>query len=535
MRRLATTLADLLPEAANRAADREAIRELGASITWAEAFDRAGRLGAALDDAGVGIGDTVGLLHRKSAEAFLAMHAVVGRGAIAVPIDPRASAAYGASVAANAGCRVLLTHDLCRTQAFDLAAAADIATVIGIAGPVHGEVTGGTRYLTADVVDAFDAPQPVTITPDQPAYLITTSGSTGRPKGICHSHASALAYVRFKLDAYDFGPDDRIADIAPNHFDISTQALWVTPAIGATNIVVNEQFQMLPASLAQLMADEWMTVWYGVPYLLTQLLERGNMAEHDLSHLRWVLFGGEPFPPRVLADVMRAIPSARFSNVYGPAEVNACTVHHLDGPPRGDDPIPIGGPVADTRVRLENGEIWVSGPTMMLGYWNRPDLDSQSIVDDGSRWYRTGDLAHHDQGGRLVFTGRVDHQVKIRGHRIELEAIESLLEDTPGVHNAVAAVVPGQGLGGRDQLIAGLVVGTDVEIDHDELRTRLGHLLPAYAVPAAFHPILSVPTTGSGKLDRRAIRGDLVTRHRGSGEGLRRGLGRGLGKGPEGR
>jgi len=239
------------------------------------------------------------------------------------------------------------------------------------------------------------------------------------------------------------------------------------------------------------------------------------------------------FPPQVLAALMARWPDTRFSNVYGPAEVNACTVHHLDGPPRGEEPIPVGGPVDTTEVRLvevdsetnatgaepatgQSGEIWVCARTMMAGYWERPDLDGRSIVTDpdGRRWYRTGDLGYRRPGGELVFTGRVDHQVKVRGHRIELEAIEAVLEDAPGVANAVAAVArPGDG---ADVIVAGLVAsaGAPEPPDADALGRHAADHLPAYAVPIAFLPLTALPTTGSGKLDRRTIRAELAARYR---------------------
>ncbi|MDH5289164.1 MAG: AMP-binding protein [Acidimicrobiia bacterium] len=525
------TLGELLPRAAERDGGAPAVHHGGLTLTWADAAVEAARLGAALDLAGVGPGDRVGVHLRKSPEAFLAMHAVVQRGAIAVPFDPTAASAYLAGVAERTGCAVVVTHAPCRRSALALAAG-DQPTVRTVVGLAPGDDATGVRCIGPDEIADLEPVAPRPVDPDQPAYIITTSGSTGTPKGITHTHASALAYVDFKRAAYDLEPSDRISDIAPNHFDISTLALWVTPAVGAANVVVPEPHQMLPASLSQLAADEGITVWYSVPYLLTQLLHRGQLDQKDLTALRWVLFGGEMFPPQVLAALMARWPGARFSNVYGPAEVNACTVHHLDAPPLGEDPIPVGRPVDTTEVRLvdldtpdgpgtggepapgRSGEIWVCARTMMAGYWERPDLDAATIVTDtgGRRWYRTGDLGYRRPGGELVFTGRVDHQVKVRGHRIELEAIEAVLEDVPGVANAVAAVArPGDG---ADVIVAGLV--TSVEAagppDADALRRHAARYLPAYAIPVAFLPITALPTTGSGKLDRRAIRAELAAR-----------------------
>jgi amino acid adenylation domain-containing protein len=429
-------LARLLADAADADADGIAIRDQGVSITWQQADRRAGCLAGALVDAGVQPGDRVGIHYRKSADAFLAMHAVVRIGAIAVPLDPTASGDYLASVITQSGCTTMLTHQACVRSALGIVSADVLTAVIGVDDP-EPDVVRSVRFIGPGALDALDPRPPLSVESYSPAYIITTSGSTGRPKGICHSHASAAAHITFMLDAYDIGRHDRISDIAPNHFDISTLALWAAPSVGATIVVVPEPYQMLPASLAQLTADEAISIWYSVPYLLTQLHARGNLDEHDLTALRWVLFGGEVFPPGMLAALMSRLDHARFSNVFGPAEVNACLVHHLDAPPRrpesaGDDAvIPAGRPFGDTTVRLVNpddgsepapgeiGEMWVRGSTMMTGYWERDDLTAASVVTDADgRWYRTGDLGWQRDDGEFVFVGRLDHQVKVRGYRI---------------------------------------------------------------------------------------------------------------------
>lgn len=532
------TLATLLTVAATRDPRGIAIREQGNSTTWSGAVQRSGQMARALLDAGVVAGDRVGVHFRKSADSFLAMHAVVQQGAVAVPLDPTASAAYLCAVVVQTDCRVVLTQSACRATVTQLASSNRVETFIGIDQSDLGQASNTQAMTAAAFVDFVDLEPatPAVVEPDQPAYIITTSGSTGVPKGICHSHRSAMAYVDFKLAAYDLTARDRVSDIAPNHFDISTLALWVTPHIGATNVVVPDAVQMFPASLAKLAADEAISVWYSVPYLLTQMLSRGGLHDVDLSSIRWVLFGGEVFPNQALTDLMATLPTATFSNVYGPAEVNACTIHHLDDAPSGDTPIPIGLPVHNTTVKLvddhgdeitgqdQQGEIWVMGPTTMLGYWNRPDLDDAAFVaseptDAGaSRWYRTGDLAWRDGDENLVFAGRLDHQVKVRGHRVELESIEAILEDAPGVENAIATVARFDD--GSDVIIAGLLSDADAQdaahhdtAHHDAIRRFAADRLPAYAIPARFYDVSERPMTGSGKLDRRALRLQLIDKH----------------------
>lgn len=519
------SLADLVAAAAQHRPAATAIVDGEVTLSWREVAEQCGRLASTLAAEGVAPGDRVGVHFRKSADAFVAMHAVVQIGAVAVPLDPSASADYVVAVANDTGCRALVTHDPCRASAVVLADQTPIKLVVGLSAGVTDEarpVASSNRFVTPNDVAAAPAATPVEVDPDSLAYIISTSGSTGRPKGLCHTHRSALAHVRAVVQAYGMAESDRISDIAPHHFDISTMALWATPAVGATNVVVREQHQMLPASLATLAAASKITIWYSVPYLLTQLLSRGALQRHDLTSLRWVIFGGELFTPALLSELMAALPAARFSNIYGPAEVNGIAAYHLPKPPDSDDIVPVGRPLVGCHVRLtdpetnapdhpvsagESGEIWVKSDTMMRGYWNRPDLDEAAFaVDDiGDRWYRTGDLAYYNPDGELVFTGRRDHQVKVRGFRVELGAVEAALEAIPGITYGVATVLRRED--GNDTIITGYVTDDGTEHDATDLTRQLSSALPTYSLPSRFtllaHPL---PMTGSGKLDRRSLR-----------------------------
>ncbi|MEL7157797.1 MAG: AMP-binding protein [Actinomycetota bacterium] len=273
-----TNLSRILSDAAERRGDHLAIVDRDTSSSWSEADRRAGQMAAALADVGIGRGDRVGVHFRKSTDAYLAMHAVVRLGAIAVPLDPTASPTYLAQVCRLSDCRVVLTHDPCAPSAHRLGAEADLRLIIGIGA--SDDAGPGTGYIEGDAIETFEPVPPAATNADDPSYLITTSGSTGTPKSMCHTHGSALGHVQFMLDGFDFHPDDRFGDIAPNHFDISTPALWVASTLAATVVVVPEPHQMLPASAAQLAEEERLTVWYSVPYLLVQLYNRGNIEEH---------------------------------------------------------------------------------------------------------------------------------------------------------------------------------------------------------------------------------------------------------------
>jgi amino acid adenylation domain-containing protein len=381
------------------------------------------------------------------------------------------------------------------------------------AAPVENAESEG-RSCSPEPTSRRRPPQPpVPVDPDDPAYIIYTSGSTGRPKGIVHTHRSALAYAVAAAAGYELSSDDRMVNIAPLHFDQSTFELYASAIVGAAVIVVPDPVMRFPASVAALVEAERATVWYSVPHLLMQMVARGALAERDLSSLRWILFGGEVFPPGQLAELMALIPSARVSNVYGPAEVNQCTRHDLDAPPTGDEPVPIGrawdaarcGSSRSTARSIraarpvppgEPGVLLVATDTMMAGYWGRDDLTAAStVVDDGVRWYVTGDLVVENPSGDLVFLGRVDNQVKIRGHRVELEAIDAVLADVDGVTAATVVVDRS-----ADDAPSGRAVGRRGRpgVRH---RVRSGARRIATAVAALRGP-RGVPPTGA--LPRRA-------------------------------
>ena len=175
------------------------------------------------------------------------------------------------------------------------------------------------------------------------AYILYTSGSTGDPKGIMHTHRSGLAFAQWAAATYDLRAEDRLSNHAPLHFDLSTFDLFAGALAGATTVIIPEAITKFPASVAKLMADERISVWYSVPFALIQLLQRGNLAARDLSALRWVLFAGEVFPTKHLRSLLAALPGPRYSNLFGPTETNVCTYYHVDVLAEdSDETIPIG-------------------------------------------------------------------------------------------------------------------------------------------------------------------------------------------------
>ena len=506
------------------AQDATALTDGSLTRSWGEYADLVARTAGALVAAGVGRGDRVGVHLTKSVHSFVAVHAVLRAGAVMVPVDPLAPIDHATDVLVDAGVEVVISDARPAVLQPLIERVGPSAVLLPRAATVPDGATGATM-LAADTIDSSQPALLPDLDPDDPAYIIYTSGSTGRPKGIVHTHRSALAYARAGAETYRLTSEDRMVNVAPLHFDQSTFELYSGSLVGAAVIVVPDPVLRFPASVVSLVETERATVWYSVPHLLIQMVARGAMADKDLSSLRWILFGGEAFPPGQLAALMRLVPSARVSNVYGPAEVNQCTNFDLDVAPVGDDPIPIGRAWPAARLRVvdpeaplgsggdvtagQPGVLLVASETMMAGYWQRDDLTAASILRDGegTRWYITGDLVVENAAGDLVFLGRVDNQVKLRGHRIELEAIDAVLGDVEGVEAATVVVV--RPADADDALVALVVMAADadpaavVERAGRELRRRL----PRYAVPADVRVVDRLPRTSSGKVDRAASAG----------------------------
>lgn len=485
---------------AARRPDAEAFRCMGEGLSYA-ALDRAAdRLAAALGAEGVGPGDRVGILLDKSLDSAVAVYGIMRSGAAHVPLDPGAPEARLAAIAGDCGLGVIVSSaPRRRTWA-----------------PLCGAVPGLRAVMAADgsvLARLAEPPGPAPKTPrdpDDPAYIIFTSGSTGIPKGILHSHRTGLSYARMAADLYGLRETDRLGNHSPLHFDMSTFDLYSGPLAGACTVIIPEMHAKLPASLGQLLEEERLSVWYSVPYAIIQLVERGGIGARDLSSLRWVIFGGEPMSPRHLAEVAAAVPSARFSNSYGPAEVNQVTFHMLD--PAGIDgvsAVPLGRACPHAELLIEDGaegELLAATPAMMPGYWNRPERDARAFVEragaDGRmrRFYRTGDLVRRDADGILHHVGRADRQVKLRGHRVELDEVELALGSHPAVSEA-AAVVAGEPAG----LAAFVTLREGAEASPEALRAHAAARLPGYAVPARIAVLEAFRRTTSGKIDRRSL------------------------------
>lgn len=482
------------------------------SISYGQLFQSAKQFARLLRERGLRQGDRVGIYMTPSIQTAIAVYGTLTAGCVYLPIDPQTPSSRFADLLRIGDVRALAV-DLVSDNA---AAAIDserkrLRLVIG------NNSEAPQVDFTWDELQQFDADiETIDVPETAPAYTIFTSGSTGTPKGIVHSHRSGQAYARLSKKTYDVKPADRIANLSPLHFDMSTFGYLTAVHAGATTILVPPSYGMLPASLSQLIQDEQISIWYSVPFALIQLLQRGVLDQRDCSSIRWVLYGGEPFAAGSINALRRQWPQAAVSNVYGPAEVNQCTYHHV--PSWSDSPQPIpedrAVPIGkiwdetesmvvdqnDTPVETGQGSLLIHSSTMMTRYWNGSDDDGDVfwVSPEGQRFYRTGDIVHIDDQENLVFVGREDRLIKIRGYRVELDEIESkLVEHSLVVETAVAYHA--------GELVSGVICKSGSELTDVDLRKFLSEQLPPYAIPNSIQICNSFPRTSSGKIDRPAF------------------------------
>jgi non-ribosomal peptide synthetase-like protein len=365
---------------------------------------------------------------------------------------------------------------------------------------------------------------PVTapIPPDGLAYVIYTSGTTGRPKGVLIGHAGVANLIESDAAEFALRPGDRVAQGSSPAYDSSVEETWMALSTGATVVVMDDETVRLGPDLVPWLRDERITALCPPPTLLRAAACRDPQAE--LPELRLLYVGGEALPDDVAERWSRG---RRMVNGYGPTECTVTCLRHDIVP---GQPIAIGRAVPgmqawvlDEQLRPAapgtRGELCMTGAGLAIGYHNQPELTAQKFPRHPSlgRIYRTGDLVHAEPDGTLFYHGRIDSQVKLRGYRIELEAIESSLARCEGVREAACRV---QG-DGAAQLIAAHLVPADPACPPrvDVLRDHLRKVLPAYMVPAVYDLIAELPRSAGGKL-RRTDLPELTTAARAPATGV---------------
>jgi amino acid adenylation domain-containing protein len=464
----------------------------------------------------------------------VSIYAILKLGAAYVPLDPAAPPQRVAYIIANCGIECLITSNdrlgrlrqgVPNGRREDALDPRSLRTLVLADWEEPREAAGppGARLLPWGAVIAAesDEPLPLVAIDEDLAYILYTSGSTGEPKGVMLSHRNALAFVTWAADRFDVVSTDRLSNHAPLHFDLSIFDVFAAARAGATLVLVPAETALFPTTLAQLIVDQQITVWYSVPSALTLLLTHVDLAALGLDHLRLIFFAGEVFPVKYLRQLHEAVPHARLVNLYGPTETNVCTYYEVTRiDPERTEPFPIGRACENTEVFAldeagrpcatgEVGELCVRGATVMQGYWGRPEDTARLLTQNplqphfADLIYRTGDLVQLDESGDYRFLGRRDNQVKSRGFRIELGEIETALYNHPGVREAAAVAIPDELIGNR--IHAFVALHESGAVSPSELERYCIGVLPRYMVPEQIVLRATLPKTSTGKVDRRLL------------------------------
>ncbi|MFC5288832.1 non-ribosomal peptide synthase/polyketide synthase [Actinokineospora guangxiensis] len=474
-------LPELIAEQAARTPDALALLGDQGELTYRDLDTRANRLAHLLAARGAGPERIVALALPRSVDIVVAQLAAWKAGAAYLPVDPAYPAERITAMLTDAAPLLVLTD-------------ADTAPVAAQAGVPVLVLAGDTAAEQPD-----HAPR-VEPRPDDPAYVIYTSGSTGRPKGVTVTHRGLPAFAAAERAHLRAGPGDRVLQFSSPSFDASVLELCLALPSGAA-LVVPPAGPLLGEHLAEVL-----TRWRVTHALIPPVALATLPAETALPDLRTLVSGGEACTPEL---VRRWAPNRRMVNAYGPTESTVVT--SWSAPLRLDGGTPIGRPLPGTRVHVLDaalrpvpvgvpGELFVAGIGLARGYLNRPGLTADRFVPDpdgpaGSRMYRTGDRVRWSADGVLEFLGRTDHQVKVRGFRVEPGEVEARLRELPGIDDAVVVV--------SDQRLIAYATGPDP--DPDGARAALARTLPDYLVPAVVVPLAALPLSPNGKLDRAAL------------------------------
>jgi amino acid adenylation domain-containing protein len=491
-----TCVHELFEHRVEQSPDATAVAGEGYHLTYRELDRRANRLAHHLCSFGAGPETRVGIYLVRSIDTVIAVLAVLKAGAAYIPLDPSYPSERISFMIEDAGPAVIVTTEsLSRTLP---------------KSPLRIVRIDADREAIAR--ENSERPMSGASSRDL-AYVIYTSGSTGRPKGVLVEHGGVCNCAEAQIEAYGVGPADRVLQFASPSFDASVSEMFMAILSGATLCVEPPDSTLPGGPLAAVLRERDVTVVTLPPSSLAL------MPPGPFPALGTLIVAGEAFGPDVISAWMAG---RKVINAYGPTEATICATHERCRV--GDNPVPIGKPIANARVYILDrllepvppgvpGELYIGGGGVARGYRRGPSRTAEHFLPDpfsaapGRRMYRTGDMARYRSDGEIMFLGRADSQVKIRGFRIEPGEIETALRRHPAIRDC--AVVAFDGENARQAALVSFYVSGE-SLSSLALRRFLRGLLPTHMVPAEFIPVDAIPRTTSGKVDYGRLKGARV-------------------------
>lgn len=479
--------------AANRPADL-AVQMSTVQITYGCLDERADAVAWALHQRGLSPGERVVVLVERDPWMIVGLIGILRAGGVYVPVDAEYPTGRIVQIIEGSQPSVIMTN---RNDLIPTVAKASVLTLQEI--PLLPEA--GSRLPQVDL--------------QEPAYCIFTSGSTGQPKGALISHRALANHMQWMNGEFAFAAQDRFLQRTSISFDASVWELFAPLMVGAVCILPPPRVQRNPQELCTLIRTSGITVLQAVPTLLDMFVHADSLR--DCSGLRLLFSGGERLTKALVDDLHAALPTTEVVNLYGPTEATIDSLFWRVPRPLSGEP-PIGRPIehmgcwvvdeAGQPVAVgTTGELWLYGVGLGMGYLGRPDLTAERFLemqrDDSSiRVYRTGDLVRMRNDGAVEFVGRVDRQVKLRGHRIELGEIEAVLAQLPGLHHPTVIL---HGKGSHQRIVAYCEASEDATLSTSRMHRFVAQQLPEYMIPSQLVIVPEIPQLPNGKVDRDAL------------------------------
>lgn len=515
-------LASSLVNAFTRFKERPGIDVNNRCYTWGETAKLSGSVAKALEGTD---GEYVSLFGYRSIEACSGIFGIILAGKAYTPLNPRFPAERNRKMLAASGAKQMVLAPECVESFCSIAGSAEELLVI-----CHGDRTlfdglepefPNHQFLYTETVQD----EPVSLKPldpapdsDKPVYLLFTSGSTGAPKGVSVNGKNLKFYLNYTLNRYQINEFDKISQMFDLTFDLSVHDIFLAALSGGCLCVVPERVLMGPAKYIR---EKELTLWFSVPAIV-MFMNKFRMLKPDaFPSLRYSLFCGEALPARSAELWQNAAPNSIVENLYGPTEATIAFTNYRwnseTSPAESiNGVVPIGTAFDGLRTAImkddkslaavgESGELLLGGDQVTDGYFQNRELTKEKFItlDEEKRWYRTGDLVEEDTAGCLYYLGRIDDQIQVRGHRVELQEIDQVLRDASGTELAVS--IPVKGESGNVESIAGYIQLPESQSLRVKILEHCRKSLANYMVPSDLQFIDTFPLNSNGKIDRKEL------------------------------